>query len=246
MTAEIVLRDNADLASLEELGEQLRAACAGFEKNAKATLQAAIRVGEILNEAREGVSDGEWGAWLESYFPYGRYYAHSWMRLAHYQDRIAGSPSFNSAMEGLRGLPRIRPNVGGSHSPDWMPEEASRLRTSGLTYQEIGDRLGVSPQTAHRWIDREGNRRRQAAYKRRRKAADKALAEQQKHETRQRAAKKAGGALAESYATLRSHLKALDQAVTESNDEGVQKILRTARNHAQRAEERILEALGVS
>jgi hypothetical protein len=70
----------------DELGQEVRAA----EDAARDAVSHAIRVGELLTEAKSLVKHGEWLPWLAANFPGSERTAQTWMRLASNSAAVAG------------------------------------------------------------------------------------------------------------------------------------------------------------
>jgi hypothetical protein len=68
-----------------------------------AMVEHAIRAGEALLAARNGMGDGEWGDWLRGAFVASVATAHNYMRLAIHQDAVRGLPSMRAALTQVTG-----------------------------------------------------------------------------------------------------------------------------------------------
>lgn len=249
--SELVARQPADLEglTLDELADEARRGHEAAMELVASAVQYAIRVGDVLLIARERVERGGWLAWLEANGLSGGI-AYVYMRIAQFRDEIPVEEmrTVTAAYSYLRG--RALPATGNRWKyPDEIRQEALRLVDDGMEQQEVAELLGVNSSTITYWVDpeyRKQHQRKSRDRNRRRRAAAKALAEKEKREERDRAAKSAGGALADAYSKLRLHIEALDQAIKDATDRGTQAILREALDHAYKAEDKIAEALKVS
>lgn len=213
----------------------------------KTTLRHVIRAGEALLAAKERVAPGGWYAWISGNTHLAETTVQTYMRLATYQAIL---PSHIETIEGARrfvlGLPKTTTQP---VYPEEVKREARRLRKEGLSYPAIGEIVGAVPNTVRFWCDpryQKQLRDRSKAVTRQRREANKALEEKRQAEGRAKAARKAGGALAESYSALRIAMQALDRAIEETPDRDMKATLRSALGHANKVEAKIVEALGVS
>ncbi len=241
-------RELQDAVDIERLGEELRAACRDVESSLAGLVESAIRAGGILTEIRQYVPRGEWMLWLNANFPFNAGTAHKWIRLHHYRAHVLPATSMNKALLSVSGLPRVDPfHVGFDRNhPDWMRAEAKSLKKSGRSYTAIAKSLGVHHATVQSWVNDAAYRQRQAASIQARRAGARALKAEQALAADQALAAAAEPGLSSAYSTIRLHLEALDRAILEASDDEGRRLLRAARNNAQRAEQRIVRVLGIS
>ncbi len=233
---------------LERLGEELRVACRDVESHVVALVESAIRVGGLLTEIRQLVPKGEWIAWLNDNFPLHVGTAQHWMRLHHYRSHVLAGSSIPEALRSISDLPRVNPYPVGfaTRYPDWMREEAESLRKSGRSHTAIAKSLGIHHSTVAYWLEPDSYRRRRNTRLRERRAGARALEAERTREAERTAAAAAASGLSSAYSTIRLHLEALDRAILETSDDEERRLLRDARTNAQRAEDRIVRALGIS
>lgn len=202
-----------------------------------------IYAGEALLEARRRVEEGDWARWLEANVQFSAAAAQIYMRLAWYRDRldVAETPlTVLSAVAYLKGLPA--PHLG--HKPGWMKTEALRLKIRGLNFTQIAEVLGVTPITAHRWVDPRYDK--QVQIQKNRQRAARLKAQQASERERTAAAVKAkGGPAAEAYALVRRCAAQLDIALADSSGSDERLALRMALAAAHKVDDAIVVALGL-
>lgn len=210
-------------------------------------LEHAIRCGEALIEAREIVPDGEWTRWVEANLSIATGTMHRYIRVATYKQHLLDADkkpaSINAAIGYLKAIGAPAASTGrNGRSPTFDVAEAKRLRKQGMTYEQIGELLGVSDVAIWRQLTPGATKRAIAISNRNRK---RRRLEREAFEQTQRDKRvaRAGGAAAEAYALLRRCAAALDQALSDAKDDEERKTLRDALAHAHRAEDSIVLAL---
>lgn len=198
----------------------------------------AIKAGEALLKAKELVGHGGWERWLvENLSEHSLTTPRLYMRLARHRDQVltAGPVSLNVAQKLL---------VGGSDSriDQDRRDDARRLRKQGLTYQQIADELGCTRDSAFRWCNPKAEERARRRHKMQSMAGRRELNRQK----RDRAVRKAGGALAESYSLIRKTLEALEQAETEAKSREQRTHISSAMHRLYNAQDEIVKAVGLS
>lgn len=232
--------------TLVELADTARREHAEAEAAKKTWLEHAVAAGEALLEAKDQVPYGKWQSWVRKNTDISHATANVYMRVAVYRDDVpAGLYGCDDVKTSLRHNPTI-PHLG----PDtWVRQkEAAHLAERGMGQHEIADLLGVSQATVCRWlnpsrIEREKQRRLQRS--REREAARQALKEKRHRAERDRAAKRAGGAVSHAYSNLRKCAADLQAAIDEADDQETAATLRAALDYAYKAEDEIVRALGV-
>lgn len=208
----------------------------------------AIRAGEALLAAREFFPHGEWQPWLTGNFAGSIAVASAYMRIARYRDVISGCETFTQARLYLRGLPAVS-NGAPPSLPDDLREQAVALIGGGASVTEAAEMLHVSRNSVKRWTDpgyahrsREASRQAERErYRRRREEREQARAAKIK-----RAARKAGGSIAEAYAMAEKMQDVLGQAHAEATDREAREALGKAGQHYRKMRDEIVRALGVS
>lgn len=207
-----------------------------------------IAAGEALREVRDRLSWGEFGPWVDMNFQGMRGLAAACIRLAIHQDAIRseGIQTVNRARMFIRGLPA--PSAQSQMKQQEIGElavEANRLREQGLSYPEIALLLGAHSGTIWRWLHPERYKL-QLAKQRQARQEQKEKKEAVAQRTRDRAVRKAGGAVAEAYSYLRKTSEALGRAEREASSQEVRAAARGALAYAYKAEDEIVQALGIS
>lgn len=243
MTGSAIMVTAVTLAELADTANREHAAA---EEAARSWLEHAVTIGEVLLEAKRQVPHGEWTMWIEDNVRFSRAAANLYIRVATYKDLAAASPSTTREEVGkyLRGLPALSHDVGCPEKFD----EAKALLESGLTQTEAAEVLGVSQTTIGRWTDPRLRQRSRAHSKERQRGireARKALAEKESRQARDAAVKRAGGAVSHAYANLRKTASALQVAIDEADDRTIEVSMRAALEHVYKAEDEIVQALGV-
>jgi hypothetical protein len=105
--------------------------------------------------------------------------------------------------------------------------------------------FGVSYTTVKKWRNPRGARERDRRAKARRRAASEALRLQEQLKRRLDAAKRASGAIGESYSLIRRAGQQLDAAVSEAKTDDARRALNAALRRMHQAEEEVVRALGV-
>ncbi len=210
-------------------------------------LEHAILCGEALIEARERVAEGSWLKWVDDNLNISTGTLHRYVRLATYKDHLLSAErqpkSINAAIGYLKAIEIPAASVGrNGRKPTFDVEEAKRLRSQGMTYEQIGSIVGVSDQAVRLQLI-PGAQRKAMVYTSRHKK--KRLAERRALEQAQRDKKvaKVGGAAAGAYALLRRCCVAIDQAMIETTNDSERKSLRDALAQAHKAEDAIVQAL---
>jgi hypothetical protein len=198
----------------------------------------AIKAGEALLKAKELVGHGGWEHWLvENIADKSLTTPRLYMRLARHRDQVlaAGPASLNVAQKLL---------IGGADSrvDQDRKDDARRLRKQGRTYQQIADELGCTRDSAYRWCNPKAEERARRRHQMQSMAGRRALNRQK----RERAVRKAGGALAEAYSLIRKTLEALEQAETETQKREQRAHISSAMHRLYNAEDEIVKAVGLS
>lgn len=201
---------------------------------ARTSLEHAIRCGEALSEARIQVPEGQWSAWLTENFNGASSTANKMMRLALYQHQLPEGVGVDGAHAMLQGLQRTNGMIVEAE-PSTKRAAVRLYNRGGMTLEQVADQFGVCASTVHNWVKRDERLRRD-------EAARKALERQE----RDRAVRKIGGAVAESYSLLRKTAQALDRAAEEATDREVRAALNSAMAKLHEAEDEIVKALGLS
>lgn len=253
MTAVTVVKSGEVLEpgqrSLSELAEEIRREHRAFVAAGEAMLSHAICAGAALLQARaRGVwRDSGWVNWLEDTVGIHQSTGANYMRFAHYaaELRAAGIKSNGEARLYLRGLVGPTRSSGGKALPAEVQNEARRLVTAGLSARAAARLLGISDNavlkyTNPAYAERERERNRVARDRRR---VERDRARRRKIE---RAAKRAGGALAEAYAMAERMQDVLGQAHGEATDREAREALSKAGAYYRKMRDEIVRALGVS
>jgi len=237
--------DQRDLTTMtiDELAAVARAEYGLMAEHVAFALRHAIRSGEALLRAKESMSKGEWGRWVEDHVGISNAWGSQLARLAYYRSEIPAevlqAGSITEARSYLKGLPPIQPPGPAAQVPRAMIDEAQRLRSEGASYAEISRAMEVNQGEVWRWLNpekhRESQRRGSLKHQRKRRAADQALKQQQEQAQRRQLAKATGGELAKSYSLIRQALAALDKVATEQAGEAIR--------HLHKAEEAVVEAM---
>jgi transposase len=200
-----------------------------------------VRCGEALLAARAQVERRHWHRWLDQNFEATTTTANLYCRIAAYRDQLP--PDVTSATDAkvlLRGLPAV---AGDPHAyGDELRNEALRLRRQGRSLNEIAQTLDVGKATVHWWVNPE----RRKAQARRSRAARKALQRLEGETEVRRAAKRAGGAIAETYAAAERMQDLIGQAHVQATDPEARRALSEAGVHYRRMRDLIVRALGAS
>lgn len=218
-----------------------------------ATIRHAIRAGSALLELRERRGAEGWPEFCEDELGFSSMHASRYMRLAHYRHAIPVPPppvftdkagrvrptSVNVLYQTyVKALPPVFTGNGCRITPE-QEAEIRRLRTAGLTYQEIAELVDRSLATVHRVLNPTTKRReveRAEARRRQRRAERKALKEKEARAERDLLAASTGGEVAEAYALVRRALAAIDRAPSSAGT-------RAALASLHKAEDAIVEAL---
>lgn len=220
---------SVELVSTPTLGELSKTANAERVSSMEAgasMVQHAIRCGEALLAAKDLCEPGEWAGWLSDNFDASYTWATTFMRIAHYKDRLDGVSGIGDARVVLKGLPSIvdpgAPQAGHFQGyGDDVRDAIKELRDAGMSFNKIGVELGIHPTTASRLFNPEREekvRKDMRRYQAKLYAAKKALKEQEKAQTIKKALVKEGQAFNEVYAMLTRMEDLLGQARSETED----------------------------
>lgn len=148
------LGDSTSCPDLAVIAAEVREAHEQVLANVRATLEAAIRCGHLLRDAKRQVPHGGWGDWLERNFPASRRTAQAYMRVA---DRYANTqaPADLTLEDALRQIatprsPEIEAPVG------LTKEEAAKLMMEVKAVLDAGlFKPDVNHHVQHRAIEDE-------------------------------------------------------------------------------------------
>jgi hypothetical protein len=234
--------------TLAELAERANREHHAAETAAEAFLDRAIGCGEALLEAQAHVERGQWTAWLKGNFDATHRTAYRYMRFAAYRDALVGAGPLNevAALNRLAHLPRLT-NSDVSFHLEVDPEirRAALKRADEVGPKRAADELGVSVSSITNWRDPAAAKARHRRTNNKRHAAHKALREQRRQERRDEAARRANGAIGESYSLVRRGAQQLDAAVSEAKTDDARRALNSALRRMHQAEEEVVRALGV-
>lgn len=246
-----VMRPDYASMSLDELTTLVNEGHGAVERGVRIAFARAVQIGEVCLFIRERYGASRFRSWVRDSCDFVDFTAYNYMRVAHYRDQVPSSVTgIYDAIEALRGLPAVTSRREWA-KPEWMHDEAKRLHVEGLTYSQIGEKLGVSRSVTQTWIhpDKAREAKRASAERQRRKAqelkaARKALAEKERREERNVLARAAGGILEKSYTDVRALCLTLDAALAQA-EPAEREGLREALRHAHKAEDQIVEAMRI-
>lgn len=233
MTAAVeVVRPAPTLGELADTAN--RESTLAFEAGT-AMIQHAINAGEALLAAKAQLQRGQWQDWVAEYFERSPAVAAQCMRVARHKQIVIESQATN-----FKGALRVlhRGDARDSRIDPVETAEMQRLRSQGMTYQQIADELEVPVSRVGRRLNPVAERRRLEAAKRRTIAGRRALNRQKRDAT----AKKAGGAIAEAYALVRKALQACERAVEDASAVEVKRAVQDATNRLYNAEDALVKA----
>lgn len=148
--------------SEERLVEGIRREHGLAEKAAVASLEHAIRVGELLLEMQTRVAPGRWMTWVKENLPFDASLAARYMRWARHREFLyaAGAKSGREAQHLLVGVPGDSAAVLRFHKSnqvwgDIEVAEARRLANEGMSARAIARETGVHPSTVSRYLNPE-------------------------------------------------------------------------------------------
>jgi hypothetical protein len=224
-------------------------------------LEHAFLCGTALLEAHrlaeeEGIT---WENWVNANLLFGPTHVSNYIRFAYYRSELPSEvflpwidkaghtrqPSLTNALGYVKGLPRIFTTKKANLSAE-IKEEVRFLRKQGLTYDAIGELMGINGTTAHRICNPEAEARHKKQTQRRQRtnrSARVALRQQQSATERGRAAKATGDARGEAYSLIRRAAQKTDEASMATSEKEVRSALRDALTHLHRAEDAIARAL---
>jgi len=186
---------NVDLGALATAARDAHAAVAAAVAEA---VEHGIRCGEALLEAHRAVradASMRWREWLAENVGISDRHAYGYMRLAYHRDRLPEEafqpfldgrgrrrqPTVARAVDLAVGLGPISDKAAHWRVADDVRDRAVELREQGLTYRQIGARLGIHFQTVSRICNpeqqqrhRDGVNRRHRDQRARQRAAEKA------------------------------------------------------------------------
>ena len=202
----------------------------------------AVRAGDALVQVRDRVPQGEFEAWIRDHFVATSRTARTYMRVSLYREEIEGAESLAEAWRRVQYLPWPWHPGRGQVLPVELRDEALRLRKEGHTQSAVAEELGVHLNTVRRWERPDYfNERNRRAYRRRREAEL-----EDRRASRDRAVRKIGGSMAESYSRIRLALDSLQAAHDEATDREVKAACGAAMAKLHGAEDEIVKALGIS
>lgn len=152
--------------SIERLEAEIKAAHNGILIRMKTTLEAARKTGELLVEARTRFDEHkQWEEWVTGKLDMTMGSVNGYMRVARHWDIVeaAGAATKVEALCAIRSAGVVRNIRKGDEGLEELVSEARRLKTEGLSYAEIGRRLGRSGASVNNWLNPDRYARRQAA-----------------------------------------------------------------------------------
>ena len=235
----------SETRSLSELARVIAEEDEAVRTSAASMIHHAIRAGEALLEAKKQVPRGQFQQWLIENFhsnpdaQWASAHLYAYMRIARHKDYVLES-GVSTLADARRILSAAHKTQGNGHVLLDLDEDVIRMVRQGkLTQKEAAERLGVSAPTIRNRLDG-GRRNREKGQKLR--EARKALAREQ----REARIRKAGGAIAESYALVRRALQELDRAHAEAADREVRAAIGAAIARLHSAEDQIAKAVKLS
>lgn len=216
------------------INEQYHAA----QDDALSALGHAIECGEALLTAQQLVPQYQWEKWLVSETPLSSGTAHRWMRLATFREHLAGIKSISAATQYLQehNLTRQAKILGAKRKySDDVREEAARLRSEGLNFQQVADALSMNRKTIVLWLDPEARRKNIELSKRWQRQQRKARTLMRSADTAQEA-KLHGGDISVAYSLVRQTVSLLDHLLSEAPTKEHREALRGAIAHCHEAE----------
>jgi hypothetical protein len=216
-------------------------------QSGQAMVAHAVAAGEALLEAKRIIDRGEWTRWLKESFEQSPTTANNYMRIARYKDFVLelGPESVAAALRLVQeaGLPRPRDVYN-----EEVRELALEMRVKGTPQKDIAALLGTSEEQVTYLLnpgsyERHLVRNREA---RRRLAAEREARRREIHARAvKRAARKAGAAMAELYATSERMQDLLAAAHAETEDREARAALSRAGHHYRLMRDEVVRALGV-
>lgn len=201
------------------------------------SLNAGIRAGELLLEARALVPPGTWIDWVNTNVPEIRYDTVAvYMRLARNKEIV-----HNSGQITVRGAMRHLSN-GGAPDSRFDPaviEEVKTLHKQGVPKKRIEETFGVSSTTFYRWTKPQQYRRQKTKLHGKRVSERRALVREQ----RLREAKSAGGDLGESYSLVRRSLDQCQRAIKSEKNSDARREIASAMDSLYHAEDKLAKAV---
>lgn len=230
--------DLVETTDLDELAAAIGREHHAVTESLSASLNHAIRTGELLLHAKSLVEFGHWDEWLSDKaieWNMTIEWARSYMRFARFQDELRAQriPSAKAARAHLR--QRVMPDV---RIDPTKRMECDRLKREGWTQAAIAKELGVSQPTVWRWFHPE----KELKYRRQRAKTSRAGRAALKKNERSTLAKRVGGDLGEGYALLRQTLDTLERAAAAHTGEARREI-RSAMNSLYNAEDSVAKAV---
>lgn len=244
------------LYSLDEMTAAVNREAGLAVSAALTSLQHAINAGEILAEIRKrliaehGRNSGAWGRWVDEHFEYSGYTARVFVRLATYKDdvlaaceqgelRSARGVGWSTAFAWLTHHPPVDGAPRGGYDPQ-LRQDACEMVEGGVAKAEVARQYNVDVATVRRWTNKPS-----AAADERRRVRYRAARAALKRQERDRAMRKVGGSVAESYSLIRKTAQELDRACADATDAEVRAELTSALADLHRVEDRIVRALGI-
>lgn len=228
------LAERVEVQGLPELAEVANREHGLAIQAGTSMIQHAINAGEALLAAKEQVPYGAWQDWLADNFAHST--GQQYMRLARHKQLVIEGQATT-----IKGALRLLHGGQDSRADPLLLAEVQRMRSQGLSYGAITEALDLPKTTVARWCNPKAERRRLARAHQRTIAGRRALNRQK----RDRAATKAGGAVAEAYSLVRKALQACEQASKETDNREVRKALSDATNRLYNAEDALIRAVGI-
>lgn len=237
-----LVRKAASAVSLDELAGIANRADRQAREAVEQGLVFAAQAGEALLQAKQQTERGKWRGWLDENFAGGRSTAYLYMRIAQYRAYLAatGIESTSAARRALEHMPEIPSEFKGTNHP--LAQQAEDLRRDGATIEEVAEALGISRSSAWAILNPGKRKQQRETTRKRREQERRALARQD----RDKAAKAAGGVVAECYSLVRKTTQAIAEAVEATENPEVRQGLNAALAKQYEAEDAIVRIIGIT
>lgn len=209
-------------------------------------LEHAILCGEALIEAQKEVPTGQWTKWCEANLEIKSGTISNYIRIATYRQHLLAADdrprTINAAVNYLQAIeaPRLVTPTGRSR---FDVEEAKRLREMGMSYDAIGEMLGVSGAAVNFRLEPEATR--EHVRRKKQKVDAKRAAEREEYQKMlDIGVASHGGVLAVAYSQLR-RCEYVIQKEMATTDNATGWELRKALVAIHRAEDVVLHILGI-
>lgn len=229
--------DALDELSIEELARRINEENGRIRRASAEFREHVLKTGQYLLEVKRRYDNAPgFEKWCKENIEVSRGCVYRYMRLAHYDAILPPDLSLTDSATFLKSLPAIDSARNAQKYPVELRQAAIRLKSEGLSRQEVADRLDLPCVTVKNLLLRSRDPSVHSAQRRKRRERDKEATRALEKERRVRIVKSKGGNAARAFSFLRQCADACDRASEEAKSSEERAAFRAAYAHLTKAE----------